>query len=163
MRARQPRPRAVCGVCAALRLRGPTCARGAHLALDAVDEDHLRGTHAVPGLLDRRDGEGEDVLVAGVEVVQREVVGAGDDAELVLLPVVVGNHQAVGVAEAFVEDGECNVDGLADDEALHRLHLFVQQQHTAALLFLLLVGHGTAEAEQARDEQSAAHDVSDLD
>jgi len=41
------------------------------------------------------------VRVARIQVVEREVVAAGDDAELVRLPVVVDHHQAVRVAQAW--------------------------------------------------------------
>ena len=145
------------------------------LALDAVDEGHLRRPHAEPRLFDRHDckpaaGEASrssansdantwracrahrtppphatthshegaqesssaqigfqdvqaaargrangssgllvNILVAGIEVVEREVVSARDNAELVRLPVVVIDDEAVGVAEACAcrgEDGE---------------------------------------------------------
>jgi len=74
------------------------------------------------------------VVVTMVQVVEREVVGARNDAELVRLPVVIVDYQAVGITLTTIEDRERHVDGLADGEALHRLHPLVQQQLAASFL-----------------------------
>ena len=71
----------------------------------------------------------------------------------------------------LVEDRECHVDWLANGEACHRVHLFVQQEHRAALFLVLRQGR-RCEGEQTRPEQHHAaqaasaeklHELADAD
>ena len=78
-------------------MRGPLTRA---LSLYSIYECHLGRLDAMPRLFNRYDDKVVDVLVAGVEVVEGEVVAARDDLELVRLPVVVAHHQAVSVAQA---------------------------------------------------------------
>ena len=95
------------------------------------------------------------VLIATIEVVEGEVVGARDDAELVRLPVVVVDDQAVCIALAAIEDGECHIDRLSDRKVAHGIHLLVEQQHTAPLL--LLGADARRQAQYTHREQARQH------
>ena len=105
------------------------------LALDAVDEDHLRRLDTVrEDRLDGHDRELVHVLLAGVEEVEGEVVALEDGAELVLLPVLVSHHHAVRVARPLVPHLQRDVERPARIvRPVGRGQLLQEQQLGAAL------------------------------
>mmetsp|Transcript_4245 Transcript_4245/g.9195 ORF Transcript_4245/g.9195 Transcript_4245/m.9195 type:complete len:222 (+) Transcript_4245:298-963(+) len=116
--------------------------RGGLLAIDKFNKCHPRWLNAVPHLTNRFHCEIVLVRVARVQEIQSKVVAASNDAELVALPIVVRNLQAVCRAWPFVVHSEGDVHQLANGEVSRRVHLLVQQQRCTLLSFIALLLRG---------------------